>query len=179
VIASGPHARSHERSRRRPVRGARLLGLLLTTITLAGCSDDGVRPLTDGTPELLVSSAQASAPIAGASQLVLTIENRGDGDDRLLGVATDAALAIEIHRTEVDADGRASMRMLDAILLPAGEQVAFRPGGLHLMVVVPDGRVTVGGTFDVLLRFERSAPITLTATVVDLLDLVERTEDDA
>jgi hypothetical protein len=45
------------------------------------------------------------------------------------------------------------------------------------MVVVPDGRVAVGGTFEVLLRFERSAPITLTVAVVDLLELFEQTPD--
>ena len=57
--------------------------------------------------------------------------------------------------------------------LPAGSTVRFRPGELHLMVVVPDERVVVGGTFDVTLRFARSAPLTVTAEVVDLLDLVE------
>jgi len=154
-----------------------LVALVVGAMAVAGCTEDGPARLTGGTPELSVASAQSSAPIAGASQLVLTIENRGDGDDRLVGAETDAALAIEIHRTVVDADGRASMRMLDEVLIPAGERIAFRPGGLHLMVVVPDGRVTVGGTFEVLLRFERSAPITLTVTVVDLLDLVEQAGD--
>jgi hypothetical protein len=45
------------------------------------------------------------------------------------------------------------------------------------MLVVPDETVTVGGTFEITLRFERSAPITRTVTVVDLLDLVEMTAD--
>jgi len=160
--------------RRAARRPATAVGLLFVAITLAGCSADAPTALSSGTPDLRVARAQSSAPIAGAAQLVLTIENHGDGDDRLVGAETDAALAVEIHRTEIDADGRATMRMLDDVLIPAGGEVAFQPGGLHLMVVVPDGRVTVGGTFDVRLRFERSAPITLTVTVVDLLDLVEQ-----
>jgi copper(I)-binding protein len=147
-----------------------LSGLVLV---IAGCGSDAA-PLGPGQPALQVSTAQASAPVAGASQLVLSIENRGDGADRLVGAETDAALAIEIHRTVIDDDGRASMRMLDDIVIPAGETVRFRPGGLHLMVVVPDERVRVGGTFAVTLRFERSAPVTLVVEVVDLLDLVER-----
>jgi copper(I)-binding protein len=148
--------------------------LALTAVTAAACGGvDGASPLRGGTPDLHVSAAQSSAPVAGASQLVLAIDNRGDGDDRLLGAETDAARAIEIHRTVIESDGRAYMRMLDDVVLPAGESVQFRPGGLHLMLVVPDERVTVGGTFVVTLRFERSAPATLTVTVVDLLDLVE------
>jgi len=150
-----------------------LVALLLVT---ACAGDDGPAPLGSGTPDLHVGSAQSSAAVAGAAQLVLRIDNRGDGDDRLLGADTDAALAIEVHRTVIEADGRAYMRMLDDVLLPAGESVAFRPGDLHLMLVVPDERVTVGGTFEVVLRFERSAPIARTVTVVELLDLIE---DDA
>jgi hypothetical protein len=41
------------------------------------------------------------------------------------------------------------------------------------MLVVPDERGMVGATFEVLLRFERSAPVTRTVTVVDLFDLFE------
>jgi len=150
-----------------------LLLIAVLTLTTACSGDAGTSRLNSGTPDLHVSSAQSSAAVAGASQLVLRIENRGDGDDRLLGADTDVALTIEIHLTAIEADGRASMRMLDDVLLPAGETVAFRPGGLHLMLVVPDERVTVGGTFEVVLRFERSAPVTRTVTVVELLDLVE------
>jgi periplasmic copper chaperone A len=152
-----------------------LAGLAL--LLVAGCGgDDASRggSLGGGEPELVVSTAQASAPVAGASQLVVSIENRGDGADRLVGADTDAALAVEIHRTVIEDDGRAFMRLLDDVLLPAGETVRFRPGDLHLMVVVPDERVQVGGTFAVTLRFERSAPVTLDVEVVDLLDLVER-----
>ena len=156
-------------------RAAHALLIGAVAVVLLGCSGDGDSggDLTTGTPDLHVSAAQASAPVAGASQLVLSIENRGDGDDRLVGAETDAAIAVEVHRTVVEDDGRAVMRLLEDVALPAGSTVRFRPGELHLMVVVPDERVVVGGTFDVTLRFARSAPVTVTADVVDLLDLVE------
>jgi periplasmic copper chaperone A len=163
-------------------RGRRVLAVLALSVTVvlgacsgqsggsgAGADRDGAT----GTPVLEVSSAQASGPIAGASQLVVEVHNRGDGDDRLIGAESDAALAVEVHRTEITDDGRALMRKLDDVALPAGETVRFRPGGLHLMLVVPDERVVVGGTFEVTLRFERSAPVTISVTVVELLDLVE------
>jgi copper(I)-binding protein len=150
--------------------GVTFAGLVLL---LVGCASNEV-PLGDGRPDLHLSVAQASAPVAGTSQLVVSIENRGDGADRLVGAETDAALAIEIHRTVIEDDGRAYMRLLDDVVIPAGETVRFRPGGLHLMVVVPDERVRVGGTFRITLRFERSAPVTLDVEVVSLLDLVER-----
>ena len=155
---------------RRPART--LVGAGLLAASLLGCGGGG--SLGAGTPDLHFSRAQASGPVAGASQLVVTIENRGDGADRLVAAETDAALAVEIHRTVIEDDGRAFMRGLDDVVIGAGETVRFRPGDLHLMVVVPDDRVRVGGTFEVILRFERSAPVTLEVEVVDLLDLVER-----
>jgi periplasmic copper chaperone A len=159
-------------------RRVQLAALALVTLASTACSGvEGPPPLRGGAPELHISAAQSSAPVAGTSQLMLTIENRGDGDDRLVGAETDVAIAIEIHRTVIEPDGRAYMRMLEDVLLPAGESVRFRPGGLHLMLVVPDERVAVGGTFTVTLRFERSAPATRTVTVVDLLDLVEEVAD--
>ena len=162
---------SAPRRRLHTVTVALAVGLVLTA-----CGSDAPG-LGAGTPDLHVGPAQASAPVAGASQLVLSIENRGDGDDRLVGADTDAAIAVEVHRTVVDDEGRASMRLLEDVLLPAGATGRFRPGDLHLMVVVPDERVVVGGTFDVTLRFERSGPVTLTAEVVQLLDLVDAAAD--
>jgi len=154
---------------------ATTIGALLMTVA---CGSPAGPSLGTGTPDLQVSTAQSSAPVAGAAQLVLTIENRGDGADRLLGAETDAALAVEIHRTVIEPDGRAFMRLLEDVEIPAGETLAFRPGGLHLMLVVPDERVVVGGTFAVTLRFERTAPLTLEVTVVELLDLLERAPSD-
>jgi periplasmic copper chaperone A len=151
--------------------------MLALTVALSACSGNGGRgDAATGTPQLEISNAQASEPVAGTSQLVLEIRNTGDGADRLLSVSTDVALAVEIHRTDIDASGRAVMLQLSDIGLPAGEVVRFRPGGLHLMVVVPDPTFVVGSTFDVTLVFERSDDVTVPATVVGLLDLVEQTQ---
>jgi periplasmic copper chaperone A len=69
------------------------------------------------------------------------------------------------------------MAMLEEVELPAGETVRFRPGGLHLMLTVPDETVVVGGTFELTLRFDRSDEVTVPVEVVDLLDLTEGDED--
>jgi periplasmic copper chaperone A len=130
-----------------------------------------------GTPALQVSDAQAAVPLAGSSQLVLAVTNTGDGDDALVGVESDAALAIELHETRI-ADDRATMVSLDEVPLPAGETVRFRPGGLHLMMIAPSDEVVLGATFDVTLRFDRSDPLTTTAEVRELLDLAEDSFDD-
>lgn len=149
---------------RRPA-SLQALAALAALAVLAGCSG--------GTPQLDVGPAQAAEPVSGASQIALEITNDGDGDDALVAAETDAALAIELHLTEVDGDGRATMQQQDEAELPAGETVRFRPGELHLMMVAPDDDVQVGGTFAVTLEFDRSDAITVDVEVVDLLDLAE------
>ncbi len=130
-----------------------------------------------GTPELVVvGTPQAATPIAGSSQVAVTISNDGDGDDVLVGARTDAALATEIHRTTI-ADGAATMEVLERVPIPAGERLVFRPGELHLMLVVPDETVREGGTLTLVLEFERSDDVVVDATVVDLLDLAEDAAD--
>jgi periplasmic copper chaperone A len=148
------------RPRRRPLR---VVAVLAGVLVACGSGGD---------PDLDVAPGQAAEPVAGSSQIVLTVTNRGDGDDRLLGAETPAALDVEVHLTEIE-DGRATMAILDEVAIPAGETVRFRPGGLHLMLVVPDETVAEGGTFELTLRFDRSGEITVPVEVVDLLDLTE------
>jgi periplasmic copper chaperone A len=155
--------------RRRRPRSIMTPGLAALALLAGACAS--------GTPALQVSDAQAAVPLAGSSQLVLTVTNSGDGDDALVGVETDAALAIELHETRI-ADDRATMVSLDEVPLPAGETVRFRPGGLHLMMIAPSDEVVLGATFDVTLRFDRSDPVTTTAEVRELLDLAEDSFDD-
>lgn len=143
---------------------------ILLAVVLAACGPSGE-------PELSVGRAQAAEPVAGASQIVVEVTNTGDGPDRLVGADTPAALGVEIHLTEI-VDDRATMGEVDRVEIAPGETVRFRPGGLHLMMIVPDETVRVGGTFELTLRFERSGEVTVPVEVVDLLDLAEGSFDE-
>jgi periplasmic copper chaperone A len=152
---------------RRPRRHAvaRRCLLLVLAVAVLGCGGGGE-------PAIEVGPAQAAPPIAGSSQIVVDVTNRGDGADRIVGASTPVAIGVEIHRTTIE-DGRAVMRELDELELPAGETVRFRPGDLHLMVIVPDETVVIGGTFELTLEFDRSGPVVVPVEVVQLLDLVD------
>jgi copper(I)-binding protein len=148
----------------RRLRFRLLAPTLVAAIGLSACGT--------GEPDLEISHAQAGEPAAGSSQVVVAVRNDGTGDDTLVGAETAAAAAVEMHLTEV-VDGRASMTQQDSVPIPSGDTVSFQPGGLHLMLVVPDATVTVGGTFELTLHFERSGDRTVQVEVVSLLDLAE------
>jgi len=140
-------------------------------LALVACGQSGTPDIRSG------DEPRASAPVAGSSQILLDLHNAGDGDDVLLEASTPAALGVEFHLTSIDG-GRASMDQLDEVEIPAGDTVHFRPGGLHLMMVVPDETVVGGGDLDLTLTFEHSEPMTVEVEVVDLLDLAEASFDE-
>lgn len=140
------------------------LGVVLAlAFALAACSG--------GEADVTASDGRVSTPIAGSAQIAIAVTNAGTADDELLNVSTPAAVFVEVHETVVT-DGRATMMKRDTVALPAGETVVFRPGGLHLMLLVPDDTVVAGARVPLTLTFQSSPPLTIEAEVVDLLDLV-------
>lgn len=101
----------------------------------------------------------------GAAYLV--IRNRGRTDDRLIAVRPEDGFAeyAELH-THINDNGVFRMReMENGIPIPAGETVALRPGGLHVMLYGLDGPLTEGNVHGLTLVFERSGEITVGALV--------------
>jgi hypothetical protein len=57
----------------------------------------------------------------------------GDAGVQLRGVLTDYALKVEMHET-ISKDGMTTMERVESVDVPSKGQVAFAPGGKHLMI---------------------------------------------
>ncbi|MDE2735118.1 MAG: copper chaperone PCu(A)C [Gemmatimonadota bacterium] len=88
------------------------------------------------------------SPAAG----YLVIENRGDDSVELVAVATEAAEQTEIHVMEYK-DDRMTMRRVAKLQIPAGEEVALKPGGTHLMLMELRQPLRDGDEVELVLRF--------------------------
>ena len=51
------------------------------------------------------------------------------------------------------------MRQLDAIDLPAGKTVEFKPGGLHVMFIGLKQPLAIGSKVPVTLKFEKAGEV--------------------
>ena len=89
----------------------------------------------------------------------MTLHNPGASDLFLERVDSPRFERVEIHETRIDARGVASMRPVRRLRIPAGGTVRFAPGGLHLMLIGPDGRITAGETVPVWLQLADGARI--------------------
>lgn len=144
---------------------------LLTALTLASAAqahdsrfpsvwvDDLLihTPVLRGTP--------AGAPVAAG---YMGIENTGDEDDLLVSASAEIAGEIQLHEMVMSGDVM-KMRELDGgIALPAGETIWLKPGGLHLMLMKPDGDLSEGKKHFVTLSFERGGTVTIPFTVAPM-----------
>ncbi|MGF9691260.1 copper chaperone PCu(A)C [Rhizobium sp. 0TCS1.26] len=116
---------------------------------------------------LTVSDAYLKAmlpgqPVGGG---YLTIANAGSSDDRLLSVTSGRAGVVEMHEMAMNGDVM-TMRKLDkGIVVPAGQTVELKPGGLHLMFMQVGQPFKMGETVPVTLSFERAGRIELALPV--------------
>ena len=88
------------------------------------------------------------SPAAG----YLVLENRGGDPVALVAVATEAAEQTEIHVMEYK-DDRMTMRQVSELQVPAGEEVALKPGGTHLMLMELRRPLRDGDEVELVLRF--------------------------
>lgn len=131
---------------------------------LASCSG-----ADDAPAEIQISEAWARATVPGQTggAAYLTIANRGDGADRLVGVSTPAAAESSLHSSSNDGGVMRMRALADGLAIPAGATVRLQPGGNHIMLTGLSRPLAKGGSFPLTLRFERSGERQVKVSVVD------------
>ncbi len=99
---------------------------------------------------------RASVPGARAAAIYLTLENQGDEVLTVHGATVPVARHAMIHGSEI-VDGMMRMRHVDELTIPAGEQIVFEPGGLHLMLMGLKEPFVEGQTIQAQLQFNKGA----------------------
>lgn len=94
----------------------------------------------------------------------MVLENTGNEDDRLVSAQSDVASAVEIHLSEMK-DGIMSMRPVDGVEIPAGEQVKLEPGGYHVMLIGIIQDLKTGEIVSLQLNFEKAGSVNIEAEV--------------
>ena len=111
-------------------------------------------PAVAATPALLQAVQPWSRPAAagGNGAGYLTLVNRGKAADALVGADSPVAQKVEMHASSM-AGGVMKMSQETRVPLPAGGQVAFAPGGRHLMLIGLKKPLKTGDKVPATLRF--------------------------
>ncbi len=131
--------------------------LLLVTILVSACAKPG---------EFKVMDAWARPAASGDNGAVyFIISNATNTGDTLLSVSTDVASVAEVHMSMMDSNGVMSMQMQESVSVPAQQEVIFKPGGLHIMLVELNRDLKIGDTISLTLNFEKAGSITIQVPV--------------
>ena len=145
----------------RAVARPSILGWAVLAIWLlaAGCSQEPAATM-------VVSGPWIKAPVPG--QVIaagyLSVENRGAGEEVLLGIECADAAAVEMHEMFHESD-MMKMRKLEQAVLPGHSTLAFAPGGAHLMLLGLRRQLKEGDTVGLTLHFKQAGDRTISVPV--------------
>ena len=108
--------------------------------------------------------SRPTAPGMSMGVAYLSITNRGESADTLIGASSPAAAKIELHQTSF-ADGMARMRPLSEVGIPPGATVQIEPGGIHLMLVDLVSALERGTSVPLVLEFRRAGKVTVQLSI--------------
>jgi uncharacterized protein YcnI/copper(I)-binding protein len=95
-------------------------------------------------------------PVGGG---YVTIKNGGDSDDKLIGVESSVAGRAEIHEMAMVNDVMKMRKLDEGIVIPAGQTVELKPGGLHMMFFDVKKPFAEGDKVPVTLIFEKAGKV--------------------
>jgi copper(I)-binding protein len=119
--------------------------------------DPWARPAT-------VEIGDDGSPTPANSAVYLTVRNPGPASEVLLGGATPAAGAVELHESLLEGDVM-RMREVEGLEVPGGEEAELRPGGLHLMLLGLRQSLAVGDTLTLTLFFQGADSLEISVPV--------------
>jgi copper(I)-binding protein len=109
-------------------------------------------------------SGVTSMPNTANGAVYATIRNESMSDDALVSVTSNAAEKVELHEVRNE-NGVMAMRPIDKLAVAAGGAVEMKPGGYHIMLLGLKRELNPGDSVPVTLTFQKSAPVTVNATV--------------
>jgi copper(I)-binding protein len=138
------------------------LALSLGALALTGCGDkdqpaakEAASNVANAPEGITVSDARLVLPAVKGNPgaVYFTLYNDSANDELIESVAVTGAQSAMMHQTTT-ADGMSEMHAMLKTVVPANGQLAFAPGGMHVMAMDLADTLAKGGTTGVTLTFK-------------------------
>ena len=140
-----------------------LLALVSLTM-LAACKAEQAAPLLPQAVSVSDAVVRLAAVEGRPSAGYFTLHG-GKAPDRLESISSPRAATIELHES-MEHDGMMKMAPLTGVDVPAGSEVAFKPGGNHAMLFGVDPAVKPGTTLPLHLTFQSGTTLDTEARAI-------------
>lgn len=129
---------------------------LIAVINVANANDHKV----DDESAMMIHHAWARAlpPVVPNGAAYFQVHNVGDKSDTLVSVSASIAKRSMLHESYFE-DGKVAMRHVHNLVVKAGQRVAFKPGGYHIMLMGLKQPLTEGSSFELILNFKVAGAI--------------------
>jgi periplasmic copper chaperone A len=114
-----------------------------------------------------ISDAWARASVLASRPVASYVTIKSTSDDTLIGASTPIAEKVMIHAVEKDGD-ISRMKHIETLELPSGERFTLAPGGMHLMLMGLQDKLSEGTTFPMMLSFENAGEIKIEVSVLGI-----------
>jgi copper(I)-binding protein len=105
-----------------------------------------------------------SPPTVNVLAAYMTLFNHTDKKKTVLRITSTHFDRVEIHRTEMH-DDMAHMVPVSKVIISPNGKVVFEPGGLHIMLIGPKGKLKKGDNIQLALHFSDNSTVAITAPV--------------
>ena len=106
-------------------------------------------------------------PGARAHAAYLTLANHSNRPRILVGAEAEGYAAASLHESR-EVGGAAIMAVVERLEIAPHGTIAFAPGGLHVMLMRPEGRQKAGGAARLTLRFADGEALEVLAEIRDM-----------
>jgi len=94
------------------------------------------------------------------------LHNHGSTPDEITSITSNVAKAVEMHESKMEGDV-VKMEMLISLPIDAYADIAFKPAGLHVMLVNLKHDFKLDDEFQIMLHFKTHEDITVHVIVKD------------
>ncbi|MCB9110688.1 MAG: copper chaperone PCu(A)C [Anaerolineales bacterium] len=138
--------------------------IFVAAILLTACSGGG------GTGVEAAGYWMRSGLKDGNSAAYMMLHNYTGQDVALVGASSDAASAVEVHLSQMDANGVMEMIQQESVAIPAKGELELKPGSYHIMFIGLKNDLNAGDQITLTLHFDGYDDMTLTVPVQDAAD---------
>lgn len=108
----------------------------------------------------------AAPPTVPTRAAYVSLTNEGDAPRVLTGVSADGFGMAHLHESRMEG-GVMTMSPLAQIEIAPGAKLEMKPGGIHLMLMQPEGTPKVGDWVDLTLSFANGETLTIEVPVTE------------
>ncbi|HVI49634.1 MAG TPA: copper chaperone PCu(A)C [Candidatus Sulfotelmatobacter sp.] len=114
--------------------------------------------------DLVIEHPWSRATTGQNGVVYMVIENHGKTADKLTAVSTTISDMPMLHTNYMEGEVM-KMRMVDSVDVPAGGQVALKPGSFHIMLMGLKAPLKEGQMFPLTLTFEKTGKVEVNVMV--------------